>query len=183
MTENGTPGTLERACVLSALLGGAVLTALALMSVASIVGRTLFSRPVQGDYELVQTGCAVFVAWCLPHCQLKRANIVVDFFTTNGSERTQRRLDALGALLVALVMLLIACRTGMGLVSIRASGETTTILQMPTWWTYTGMLPGIALTALVALRGVVRFLVTDAIRVTLLLAFPALSLWLVKVLT
>ena len=32
-------------------------------------------------------------------------------------------------------------------------------------------------------RGVTPFLLTDAIRVTLLLAFPALSLWLVKVLT
>jgi TRAP-type C4-dicarboxylate transport system permease large subunit len=32
-------------------------------------------------------------------------------------------------------------------------------------------------------RGVVPFLVTDAIRVTLLLVFPILSLWLVKVLT
>ena len=32
-------------------------------------------------------------------------------------------------------------------------------------------------------RGVVPFLVTDAIRVTLLLIFPSLSLWLVKILT
>ena len=49
-----------------ALAGGAVLTSLALMSVASIAGRALFSRPLQGDYELVQTGCALFVALCLP---------------------------------------------------------------------------------------------------------------------
>jgi TRAP-type C4-dicarboxylate transport system permease small subunit len=151
-----TPGSLERACALFALLGGAVLTALALMSVASIAGRALFSRPLQGDYELVQTGCAVFVALCLPYCQLKRANIIVDFFTTNASERTRQRLDAIGALLVALVMLLIAWRTGAGLLSIRASGETTTILQMPTWWTYAAMLPGVALTALVAFREAFR---------------------------
>ena len=45
-------------------------------------------------------------------------------------------------------MLLVAWRTGVGLVSMRASGETTTILGMPSWWTYAGMLPGIALTAL-----------------------------------
>ena len=80
-------------------LGGAVLTALALMSVASIAGRALFSRPLQGDYELVQTGCAIFVALCLPYCQLKHANIIVDFFTTKASARSRRRLDAFGALL------------------------------------------------------------------------------------
>jgi TRAP-type C4-dicarboxylate transport system permease small subunit len=38
----------------------------------------------------------------------------------------------------------------------RASGETTTILGMPQWWTYAGMLPGIALTALVAFRGAIH---------------------------
>ena len=147
---------LDRACALCALAGGAILTLLALMSVASIAGRALLSKPLQGDYELVQTGCALFVALCLPYCQLKRANIIVDFFTTNTSARTQVRLDAFGALLLALVMLLLAWRTGAGLISMRSSGETTTILGMPAWWTYAGMLPGIALTALVAFRDAFR---------------------------
>ena len=156
MADETSPGWLERACALFALLGGAVLTALALMSVASIAGRTLFSRPLPGDYELVQTGCAVFVALCLPYCQLKRANIIVDFFTTNASPRAQLCLDAFGALLLALVMLLIAWRTGAGVFTMRASGETTTILGMPAWWTYAAMLPGIALTALVGFRDAFR---------------------------
>jgi len=156
VAEAEQSGWLERACALCALLGGAVLTALALMSVASIAGRALFSRPLQGDYELVQTRCAVFVALCLPYCQLKHANIIVDFFTTKASPGLQRRLDAFGALLLALVMLLVAWRTGVGLVTLRASGETTTILQMPTWWTYAAMLPGIALTALVGFRDAFR---------------------------
>ena len=156
MTAQAPPSWLDRACTLFALLGGAVLTALALMSVASITGRALFSRPLQGDYELVQTGCAVFVALCLPYCQLKHANIVVDFFTTRATERTRRRLDAIGALLVAVVMLIVAWRTAAGLESLRGSGETTTILGMPTWWTYAAMFPGVALTSLVAFRDAFR---------------------------
>ena len=154
--EPHAPTWLDRACEVCALAGGAVLTSLALMSVASIAGRALFSRPLPGDYELVQTGCAVFVAMCLPYCQLKHANIIVDFFTAKASRRTQARLDAFGALLVGLVMLLITWRTGVGLASIRASGETTMILGMPSWWTYAAMLPGIALTALVAFRGAIH---------------------------
>jgi len=154
--ESPPSNWLDRACALCALAGGAILTLLALMSVASITGRALLSKPLQGDYELVQTGCALFVALCLPYCQLKRANIIVDFFTTNASARTQLRLDAFGALLLALVMLLLAWRTGAGLITMRSSGETTTILGMPAWWTYAGMLPGIALTALVAFRDALR---------------------------
>jgi TRAP-type C4-dicarboxylate transport system permease small subunit len=162
VTVQARPSWLDKACVLFALLGGAVLTALALMSVASIAGRALFSRPLQGDYEVVQTGCAVFVALCLPYCQLKRANIIVDFFTTRASERTRRRLDAVGALVVAVVMLIVAWRTAAGLESLRGSGETTTILGMPTWWTYAAMFPGIALTALVALRDALRIHASSA---------------------
>lgn len=154
--EPPAPTWLDRACEVCALVGGAVLTSLALMSVASIAGRALFSRPLPGDYELMQTGCAVFVALCLPYCQLKHANIIVDFFTAKASRRTQGHLDASGAVLLGLVMLLVTWRTGVGLSSMRASGETTTILGMPSWWTYAGMLPGIALTALVAFRGAVR---------------------------
>jgi len=146
------PTLLDRLCAAFAFAGGAVLTGLALMSVWSIGGRWLFSKPLQGDYELVQMGCAIFVALCLPYCQLKYGNIIIDFFTTKTSLRTQARLDAIGALLLGLVMLLVAWRTGVGLTSIRASGETTTILGMPTWWTYAGMFPGIALTAIVAFR-------------------------------
>jgi TRAP-type C4-dicarboxylate transport system permease small subunit len=146
------PTLLDRLCEMFALAGGAVLTALALMSVWSIVGRWLFSKPLQGDYELVQMGCAIFVALCLPYCQLKYANIIIDFFTTRATVRTQARLDAIGALVLGLVMLLVAWRTGVGLLSIRESGETTTILGLPTWWTYAGMFPGIALTAIVAFR-------------------------------
>lgn len=138
-----------------------MLTSLALMSVASIVGRAVFSRPLQGDYELIQTGCAIFVAMCLPYCQLKRANIIVDFFTAKASRPTQELLDAFGALLLALVMLLIAWRTAVGLETMRTSGETTTILQMPAWWTYAGMLPGIALTALVAFRDAYRIFLSS----------------------
>jgi hypothetical protein len=51
----------------AALLGGALLSAIALMSVASIVPRTLGLQPIQGDFELVQVGLAVCVL--LPWCQ------------------------------------------------------------------------------------------------------------------
>ncbi len=83
-----------------ALAGGAIFVGIAIMSVASIASRALFSTPIQGDYELVQVGCAVFVALCLPICQMRGANIIVDFFTTRASvvhaatARRDRRIAA-----------------------------------------------------------------------------------------
>lgn len=131
-----------------ALAGGAIFVSIALMSVASIASRSLFSQPIQGDYEIVQAGCAVFVSLCLPICQMAGSNIIVDFFTTRASVGAQRRLDAFGALLLGLVMTLVTWRLVAGTVSMREAGETTTILGWPVWYTYALMVPGVALTAL-----------------------------------
>lgn len=131
-----------------ALAGGAIFVSIALMSVASIASRSLFSRPIQGDYELVQVACAVFVSLCLPVCQMAGSNIIVDFFTTRASRKVQRRLDSFGALLLGLVMALVAWRLAAGTVAMREAGETTTILGWPVWYTYALMIPGVALTAI-----------------------------------
>ena len=137
---------LENACKLLALAGGSILAALALMCVVSIGGR-LVGRPIQGDFELVQFGCAVAIAFFLPYCQLTRGNIIVDFFTVRAKARTQATLDALGAVLLALVMALVAWRSGAGTVSMKASGETSMIMGLPLWYAYALMTPAFALTA------------------------------------
>lgn len=142
---------IELPCEWLALVGGAILIGIALMSAVSIVGRAVLSRPIQGDYELVQMGCAVFVACCLPLAQVRYANIIVDFFTTRASPGTQALLDAVGALVLALAMGAVAWRTGVGTIDIWRSGQTTTILGIPTWYTYIGMLPGLSLSAIAAL--------------------------------
>jgi TRAP-type C4-dicarboxylate transport system permease small subunit len=139
---------IERLCDALALAGGAVLVGIALMSAFSIAGRALFRQPIQGDYELVQMGCAIFVACCLPVAQIRYANIIVDFFTTRASQRTQAWLDALGALVMGCVMAIVAWRTGIGLVSMREVGQTSTILGVPTWYTYIGMMPGLVLSSI-----------------------------------
>ena len=141
---------IEAPCEWLAAAGGAVLIGIALMSAISIVGRALLSRPIQGDYELVQMGTAIFVACCLPLAQIRYANIIVDFFTARASKRAQAGLDALGALMVAIVMTFAAWRTGVGTIDIMRAGQTTTILGVPTWYTYLAMLPGLALCAVAA---------------------------------
>jgi TRAP-type C4-dicarboxylate transport system permease small subunit len=142
---------IERPCEWLALVGGAVLTGIALMSAVSIVGRAVLSRPIQGDYEIVQMGTAIFVACCLPLAQIRYANIIVDFFTTRASSRTQGLLDALGALTLAIVMALVAWRATVGTIDIMRTGQTTTILGVPTWYTYAAMLPGLWLSAIAGL--------------------------------
>jgi TRAP-type C4-dicarboxylate transport system permease small subunit len=134
-----------------AFAGGVVLVAMTGMSVVSIAGRTVLSRPLAGDFELVQVGCAVAVAAFLPYCQLRRGNIIVDFFTVRASPRVQAGLDTLGALLLAAVMALLAWRTAEGMLTVKAAGEITMIVGFPVWLGYAAIVPSLALTALAGL--------------------------------
>ena len=144
-------GTLDVLARAFAFAGGVVLVAMTGMSVVSIAGRTVLSRPLAGDFELVQAGCAVAVAAFLPYCQLRRGNIIVDFFTVRAGPRVQASLDALGALLLAAVMALLAWRTAAGMLTVKAAGEITMIVGFPVWLGYAAIVPSLALTALVGL--------------------------------
>lgn len=148
-------GVLGRALDLScrgfALGGGLVLAAMALMSVASIVGRTVFGSPITGDFELVQMSCAISVTMFLPFCQMVRGHIIVDFFTAKMTPRTQAMLDLLAAVLLAALAFLVAWRLSVGLLELRGSGDSSMILRVPTWYAYVPMVPSFFLLGLAAL--------------------------------
>jgi TRAP-type C4-dicarboxylate transport system permease small subunit len=142
---------LEHAAKALAIAGGLVLTGVTLMSLYSVVMRNLAGAPIQGDFELVQMGCAVAVAAFLPFTQLRDGNIFVDFFTTRASARSKARLDGFGSLLVALALGLIAWRTGVGASDALRTDETTMIMGLPVWWGYALMAPSLGVASAAAL--------------------------------
>ncbi|MGH7277252.1 MAG: TRAP transporter small permease [Candidatus Rokuibacteriota bacterium] len=139
-----------------ALAGGALLVTITGMSVVSIAGRTALGTPVPGDFEMVQVGCAAAIAAFLPYCQLRRGNIIVDFFTARAGKRVQRALDALGALLVAAVMAVLAWRAAAGMLAVKAAGEVSMIVGFPIWIGYAAIVPSLALAALAGLATAVE---------------------------
>lgn len=144
---------LLRLCQAFAIIGGVALVGITIMTLTSVIGRSVFSHAIQGDFELVQLACSVCVAAFLPYTQWQRANIIVDFFTTRASVRTQRRLDAFGALLVALVTGACGSRTIVGAIIEHGTGETSMLMGVPIWISYAFIAPGLLLTAVVALYG------------------------------
>jgi len=148
----GRPSLIEKLATFSALAGSAILTGIALMAVTSIGLRSAGFQPIQGDFELVQVALAGCIALMLPWCQLQGGNLTVDFFTVRLRKSRQRRLEALGAVLFALIMALVTWRTGAGAIAAKASNESTMILGFPLWIGYAAMLPGLLLTVFAALR-------------------------------
>lgn len=149
---------LRRIAWFFALAGGGVASLVAMMVVTSIVTRALWSRPIQGDVELTQFGIALTISLCLPWCQLHGANIIVDFFTQRLPQQVNRRLDGIGAILLALMCALLSLRTAAGAVAVGEAGETTMILGLPMGWNYLMLAPGLGLTTLVALWQAQRLL-------------------------
>ena len=147
---------VERAARSFAMLGGILLMLIALMTVASVIGRAGFGKPVPGDIELTQYAIAVAISAFLPYCLFSGGNLIVDFFTAKAQERTKRLLDAIGALTLAFAMSLFAWRTIVGMLSVKDAGETSMIISVPLWWTYAGMAPCFVLATLAALALAVK---------------------------
>ncbi len=142
---------LDSVATLLALAGGALLAGLAALTTVSIVGRWLASQPVTGDVELVQLGVAAAIALFLPYCQLHGSHLIVDFFTARSSGTSQRLLDTIAARATGAVLLLLAWRATIGVIELRAAGETTMVLGVPLWMPYAVMIPGLALAGIAGL--------------------------------
>jgi TRAP-type C4-dicarboxylate transport system permease small subunit len=153
---------LRRVAAVFALVGSAIALATGALVVVSITLRAVTSRPIQGDVELTQFGIALAISLALPWCQLHGSNIIVDFFTQKLPKRSVRVLDGIGALLIAIMCALLAWRTSIGALAVRESFEASMILDLPMWWVYASLAPGLALAALVALVQAVMHLRGDS---------------------
>jgi TRAP-type C4-dicarboxylate transport system permease small subunit len=142
---------LENLAKLCAILAGFILTGITLMTCVSLIGRNTTGTTLVGDFELTGVAAGAAVALFLPWCQARRGNIIVDFFTARASERTNERLDRVGALLLGLAIAVLAWRTGLGGLSSWKSQSTTMMLGFPEWIVYCAMVPPLVLTAVIAL--------------------------------
>lgn len=147
---------LELLAKLCAILAGTLLTVVTLMTCASLIGRNTTGTTLVGDFELTAVAAGAAIALFMPWCQLRRGNIIVDFFTARASERTNERLDRFGALLLALAMGLLAWRTTIGGLNAWNTRSGTMMLGFPEWVVYTAMVPPLVLTAVIALAQALR---------------------------
>ena len=138
--------------------GGAVLTALAFMTVLSTIGRAFVGLqiglgPIPGDFALIEAGTAVSVFCFMSWCQLNQGHVTVDIFTNQFGQRANALLILIGNSLIFIVAFVIAWRLWMGFGEqvtwfsqpIRDligfgykpfTNNTTYILGMPFWYSY-----------------------------------------------
>jgi TRAP-type C4-dicarboxylate transport system permease small subunit len=133
------------------VLAGAILTVITLITCISLIGRNTIGVTLVGDYELTAAAAGAAVALFLPWCQVRRENIIVDFFTARLPLAFNSQLDRVGSALLACAMLLLTWRTSIGCISAFRSQSTTMMLGFPEWIVYAAIIPPLALTGLIAL--------------------------------
>lgn len=169
---------IDTACRVMAVGGGILLTAMAVMTVVSIIGRMFTGYglgPVRGDYELVANGCALAVFSFLPFCQLKRGHVTVDILTIQFPRRVQAIIGFLGDVLIAIAAIVIfmqlwkgfgeklpygsdGLRKALGMGYKPFFPETTYELEIPVWIPYGFALIGALMFVIVGLFTVWRSL-------------------------
>ncbi|MFN9745736.1 MAG: TRAP transporter small permease [Betaproteobacteria bacterium] len=142
---------LEILAKAAAVLAGLLLTAITLMTVASVVGRNTTGWTLVGDFELAGSAAGAAIALFLPWCQWERGHIIVDFFTTRASDAAREGLDRFGALVLAAVLALMTWRSAIGGFKAWESQTGSMMLGFPDWIVYTGIVPGLGLAAVIAL--------------------------------
>ncbi|CUH82060.1 TRAP transporter small permease [Tropicibacter naphthalenivorans] len=157
---------------LMAMLGGAVLTLLILITCISILGRASNSvlhamasagilpgmaqglidagvGAIRGDFEMVEAGMAFCIFAFLPFCTVTGGHASVDVFTNFLPRGVNRVLEVLIAALFAAVLVVIAMQLNEGFARKLNSGQTSLLLEFPIWWSYALSLFGAVMSAAV----------------------------------
>jgi TRAP-type C4-dicarboxylate transport system permease small subunit len=125
--------SIERLTAAVAVVGGMLALAVACLVVVSVLGRWLFSMPVEGDFEFVKMATAMAVFAYLPYTQIRRGNIMVDTFTGWMPPSVTRLMDAFWDICFAAAMGFCAFGLFSGTRDAIRSGETTMQLQLLVW--------------------------------------------------
>jgi len=152
VATHGFTGALLHAARAFALAGGALFMGMIVLSVVSIVGRKLWSAPINGDLEILQMGTGIAAAAFFPYCTLMGEHLRVEFFTGKASPKTRARLDAVANILLAIAMALLTWRTAIQVGEVHESGEVSLMRNIPIWLPELFLVPSLAMTTLCSLN-------------------------------
>src|SRR2546428_7592315 len=112
-------------------LAAAFLAAMMLLTVADVVLRAVFNRPIHGTFELIELclACTIFVA--LPAVFLRDQHLVVDVVDHFAPPRFVRVLDLAGAAASLVVLAVMLWRMAFLAHDMQQFGDVTADLSIP----------------------------------------------------
>lgn len=136
MQHDDTQPRAYRLARQAAIAGGLLLMVAMITTVASVLSNSLFGKPILGDTEIVEALMGAAVAAFLPWCQVRGANVIVDFFTMRLSPRATSALDSLAYVVFAVVAAVLTWRLVDGTITQFERERVSMFLKIPMWWSY-----------------------------------------------
>ncbi len=136
---------------LCAILAGLLLTVITVVTCGNLILRNTTGDSLAGAFEITAVCTGGAIALFMPLAQLRQGHIIVDFFTSKLSDAVNNTLDRVGALVLALVFMLLTWRTGLGGLSAYTANSQTMMMGIPEWYVYATMTPPFAVSALIGL--------------------------------
>jgi TRAP-type C4-dicarboxylate transport system permease small subunit len=147
--------TIERVTRWLALAGGSLMLLAIGLTLISVIGRYAFNAPLPGDYESIEIICAVGIFLFFPYTHATGSNIVVRFFTDRLPARSNWILDLGNDVIFTAVAALLAWRLSVGLADKFHSGESTMLVRIPYWWSYSFAVASMVLLCIVCIARLV----------------------------
>jgi TRAP-type C4-dicarboxylate transport system permease small subunit len=134
-----------------ALLGGALILILVLITATSALSDLLFDAPFAGEYELAKHFVGIAIFTFLPYCQFTGANVTVDIFTQGMGRRSTAAMSLLSSLLVVVFALVLLRQMALGFGDYLRFPQETAALHLPLWTAFPPILLSLLLLLIAAL--------------------------------
>jgi len=155
----GVTGLLRSAARLWAMLGGAVLLgivvvtaanagAFALDRIARLMGGEVGALPGYEDFVTLAVGTAI--PMFLPWCQAERGHLAVDLFLSRAPASFRRGIDRLSLVSMAALALFLAYWMTLGLFETREDGALSPVLGWQVWPFYISGIVSLVLWSMIA---------------------------------
>ena len=155
---HGALGKIERTARalirLWALVGGAIILVLVVVTAASALSNLFLRKPFLGEYELAKHFVGIAIFTFMPYCQLSGANVTVDIFTEGMGARAKAAMALLSGVLALMFSVVLLRQMSIGFGDYIRYPEETPTLQIPLWTAFPPILFSIVLWVIAAVISV-----------------------------
>ena len=142
-----------------ALVGGWILLAASIATVADSLLRKFLNRPIQGTFESTELLLAVIIFFAMPYTSLTDAHAVLDLTTNRFPKRAQDVIIGFNGLFCAVVLGVVAYEMGLLSAEYSRTARTSITMRIPV---YPFILPATAAAWLASLGFIIQALASFA---------------------
>lgn len=139
------------AATLAAWIAGTVLVALMTGTVADVLGRYLFNKPLLGVFDLTHFAVVIIVYLGLAYCTYFGSHATIELLYNLLNTTWARIVDRIINFAGAVILGILSWRAGVDAIQVKQFGQASQLLQLPLYPAYWVVVVGCALTALIML--------------------------------